>query len=83
MVKIMFKKKDNKVSKGVFSVKVPLSVMLALQKVKEDYPDEFETLTLSDTAVTFLVVGMKLFADYKAECEHGYKPMGVSKDEDL
>ena len=69
----MFRKKDNKVSKGVFSVKVPLSVMLALQQLKENYPQEFETLTLSDTAVTLLVVGMKLYVKVKEEEENEKK----------
>lgn len=66
MVMIMFKKKD-KVSKGVFSVKVPLTVMLAVQECKERYPEEFETLTLADTAVTLLLVGMKLYVKVKEE----------------
>lgn len=68
MVTIMFKKNDNKVSKGAFSVKVPLSVWLAVQECKERYPEEFEDLSIYDTAVTLLVVGLKLFAQYK-ECE--------------
>lgn len=62
----MFKTK-NKVSKGAFSVKVPLGVMLAVQECKERYPEDFEDLSIYDTAVTLLLVGLKLYVKVKEE----------------
>lgn len=73
-------KKKNKVSKGVFSVKVPLGVLLAVQECKERYPEDFENFTLGDTVVTLLIVGMSLYAAYQEDIKHYYKPQGEQNE---